>query len=228
MSTPQSTSEPAAATAPYRAISTLAVIALVLGLASLVSLPMWLAFEVPLLAATPVAGLIVGVLAARRIRRFQHELTGLRLVTIGRVLCVFSLLVGGVVYTTVFVMEVPEGCRRVSFYQLGPDPDHPERPFSQEVLELDGQRVFLKGYLFQVRQSLNIKQFVLTPMHVTSSLERQPTMNERVHVKLGDGLRIKNEPRKFAVAGTLHVSPYPQRAPGVDGVYFRLEADYVK
>jgi hypothetical protein len=130
----------------------------------------------------------------------------------------------GVAYAT----EVPEGFQRISFADLQPVREAPQLPVSPRALELNGQKVFLKGYLFPDGQQSNIKRFVLIPDLGTCCFGGQPKLTDMVEVTLRDPLRTVFELRKRRLAGTLIVDTRLKPVSGVNGVYYRMDAEYVR
>ncbi|NLF68292.1 MAG: DUF3299 domain-containing protein [Candidatus Anammoximicrobium sp.] len=206
----------------YRAVCKSAVFCLVLGLLS------GMALLFPVLLLLPAVGLLAGLMALTKLRRYPEELSGRTAAVIGLVLCV-SLLVGGVVlHSVVYATEVPEGFQRISFAELQPVPEAPHLPVPPNALELNGKKVFLKGYVYPDGQQYNIKRFILIPDMGTCCFGGQPKLTDMVEVTLRDPLRTIFERRKRRLAGTLTVDTRLKPVSGLGGVYYRLDAEYVR
>lgn len=205
----------------YRALSMSAVAAFVLGIMSISSLLSWWLLVIPFIGA------VTGIFAIRTIRRQSDQLTGLPLAKTGVILnALIGILVCG--YTIYdLATEVPEGFARVSFQELQPKLGSPY-PIPLSALELDGSKVFIKGYVYPDGQKDGIKQFVLVPDMGTCCFGGQPKLTDMIEVTLQDPLRVNYSYSRRKLAGTLKVSPKKKKVSGLDGVYYQLDAVYVK
>ena len=207
---------------PYRAISKSAVISFVLGLLSILGL-----FSAPLLALALVAA-VLGITGYRSVVRYPNELTGKTLAIAGALLGV-GLFVGGIVkHSYVYATEVPEGHFRISFADLQPDKRSPRMPVPPEALELDGQKIFVKGYLYPDGQQYNIKRFVLVPDLGTCCFGGQPKLTDMIEVTLEEPLQTAYNMNKRRLAGELKVDMTLKPVTGVNGVYYQLKADHLR
>jgi hypothetical protein len=207
---------------PYRAVSKSAVSCLVVGLLSLTTLMS------PALLFLPAVGILVGLVALAKLRRYPAELSGRPAALIGLAFCAVLLVAGSVLHTVVYATEVPEGFQRISFVDLQPVPEAPGLPVSPKALDLNGQKVFIKGYVYPDGQQYNIKRFVLIPDMGTCCFGGQPKLTDMVEVTLRDPLRTVFERRKRRLAGTLTVDTRLKPVSGLGGVYYRLDAEYVR
>jgi hypothetical protein len=206
----------------YRTLSMMAVITLFLGI---ISIP---AVFVPALLVIPVAGMVTGVWGIVRLRRRRDELSGIAVATVGLVLCTASVAVGSAFNAYVYATEVPEGYQRIHFDELQPDERYPRLPIPPTAIELDGRKVFIKGYVHPDFSRGKIKQFVLVPDMGTCCFGGQPKLTDMIEVTLRDPLRIDYSLARRGLAGILKVSPEKKPVSGLDGVYYQLDADYVK
>ena len=207
---------------PYRAVSKSAVSCLVVGLLSLTALMS------PALLLLPAVGILVGLVALAKLRRYPAELSGRPAALIGLAFRAVLLVAGSVLHTVVYATEVPEGFQRISFVDLQPVPEAPGLPVSPKALDLNGQKVFIKGYVYPDGQQYNIKRFVLIPDMGTCCFGGQPKLTDMVEVTLRDPLRTVFERRKRRLAGTLTVDTRLKPVSGLGGVYYRLDAEYVR
>jgi len=206
----------------YRALSKSAVLCLILGWLSLSALMS------PVLLVLPAVGILVGLLALRQLRRYPAELSGRPAAMVGLVLSVLVLVGGGGMHAVVYATEVPEGFQRISFADLQPDSAAPQLPVSPKALELNGEKVFIKGYLYPDGQQDQIKRFVLIPDLGTCCFGGQPKLTDMVEVTLRDPLRTVFGMRKRRLAGTLTVDTRLKPVSGLGGVYYRLDAEYLR
>src|SRR4051812_2612749 len=143
----------------YRPMSMMAVLAFILSLLALGLMFIWFTLPLAILSG------LLGVLAVTRIRQSRGEFGGLRLAITG---LVFSLMAlgGGVGYQVyAYQTEMPTGYQRISFAKdisakgfvvadgmQGPHPD---------IMALEGQKIFLKGFMYPSGQISDLKSFLL-------------------------------------------------------------------
>ncbi len=216
----------------YRALSSLAILAMVLGVASLMMIPTALnSLEASLLLAPlPVVGLLVGLRAWRRIVQAPDELTGKPIAIVGVGLSLASLIGGLLLASVVYATEVPDGYRRVTFGQLKPDEAERDRHLSipTEVESLDGQKVFIKGYMRPPAHRFGIEQFLLVRDNNECCFGKNiPAYYDRIQVELAGNLRTDYSRRMFRAAGTLKIDP-SQAHDGSELPAFRLVTDYLE
>lgn len=205
----------------YRSVSTQAVVALILSIVSIVSI-----FFVGLVFL-PVLGILFGVLARRAIKRQPEELAGSGLATAAIVICLFCLITGVSWAAWIYVTEVPDGYQRISFIELQPDKNRPDLPVSPEALTLDGQRVFIKGYIYPDDRGAEVRQFVLVPDMGTCCFGGQPKLTDMVEVTLKEPLTTSYSMIRKKLGGILRVDTRIKPVSGLNGVYYQLEADYL-
>ncbi|HVU88427.1 MAG TPA: DUF4190 domain-containing protein [Pirellulales bacterium] len=208
--------------AQYRALSILAVASCVLGLLSVTSFLAW-AFA----AIVPILGILAGLVALVRIRRNPTELTGQRVALAGVGLSAVFLCGGAAYLTYDYVTEVPPGYERLNYAELQPDPEKPGELFPPAIQERDGDRIFIKGYVYPGKQTTGIKQFVLCRDNGDCCFGGQPKLTDRVLVTLKGPLSLNYSTRIQRLAGTFHVEP-GQGTDGISGVIYHLDADYLK
>ena len=206
----------------YRVVSKSAVLCLALGLLSFAALLF------PALLPLPAAGILLGFVSWAKLRRYPEELSGRPAAALGMVLSLALLVGGSVMHAVVYATEVPEGFQRISFADLQPAREVPQLPISPEALELNGKKVFIKGYVYPDGQQYNIKRFILIPDMGTCCFGGQPKLTDMIEVTLRDPLRTAFERRKRRLAGTLSVDLRLKPVSGLGGVYYRLDAEYVR
>ncbi len=207
----------------YRSLSASAIATLAV---ALLGLP---ALAFPQLLVLPAIGTLLGLFSVVRLNRRRDELTGLRLAWTGLITSA-SVFVLGVGYSSyVYANEVPPGYLRISYDQLQPDPSYPQLPIPPSAFPLDGQRVFVKGYVHPgVDRRTGIQQFVLVPDMKTCCFGGQPALTDMIEVTLRDPLRVDFSYSRRKLGGILKVSNKKKGVAGLDGVYYQLDADYVR
>jgi hypothetical protein len=207
---------------PYRAICKSAIFALVLGVLSLG------AFLTPILLILPALGIMAGLVARKQLRRYPEELTGRPVAWIGLIGSAAVLLGGTAMHTVIFVTEVPDGYRRITFNDLQPSEASRGLPVSPLAMELNGKKAFVKGYVYPDGQRTNIKRFVLVADLGTCCFGGQPKLTHMIEVTLRDPDRVAYSMHKLKLGGTLKVDTRLKPLSGLGGVYFQLDADYVR
>jgi hypothetical protein len=133
-----------------------------------------------------------------------------------------------VYHSVVYATEVPEGYTRINFEVLQPDERKPNQRISDRAKTLNGDRVFVKGYVYPDGQQRGIKRFVLVRDLGTCCFGGQPKLTHMIEVTLKDPIRIEYTMRKRRLGGILQVNEKLKPVQGLGGVYFQLAADYLR
>ena len=200
----------------YRTLSRAAVIALAAGVVSLLGFLVWT------LLVLAFVSLVLAWIAV------PLEYSGAGLAYAAAAVGLLSLVGGTSWHTYVYLTEVPEGFQRISWSELQPDDDSPHLPFSPRAAELDGQKIFVKGYVYPEDQFGETQRFVLVPDLGTCCFGGQPKLTDMIEVTLEDPHRVTYSRRQRKLAGVLEVDQRLKPIDGLQGVYFRLKASYVK
>lgn len=234
MSTPAATST-AHESAPehYRALSNAAVASVVLGCLSVLILPAATSSVQAciMMAPVPLGGIFCGIRALAAIRRTPGELAGYRLGVVGLSLSAAFLVLGGSTATYIYATEVPDGYTRISYGMLRPDGRELARGqvVPDDIQSLDGQAVFLKGYMRPSAQSYGLDEFLLVRDNNECCFGAIDKVKyfDRVQVRLTDGVRADYRRGVVRVAGVLRVAAsHAPRGPGY--AVFSIEANYVR
>ena len=204
---------------PYRSVSRTAVLALVLGLLS--GLSLWFVS----LTVLAVVGLVLGISSFRAIRRFPEELTGSGMAITGAVLSAVFLVAAVSWHTYDYLTEVPDGYTRVAFYELQPNPENQGEIVPKLAQEISGKKVFIKGYVHPgVASNGKVKHFVLVPDMGTCCFGGQPKRStDMIEVVLNEGEGIRYNTRLRKLAGTFYLGP-PRNSVGLQNVMYAMEA----
>jgi hypothetical protein len=208
----------------YRSVSKAAVLSLVLAVLSLVGLMF------PVLLVVAALGLISGLVARRNMRQYPDELTGRVTAAVGIFASLLILVGGSAMHTVIYLTEVPEGYQRITFADLQPT-DPPSQPGQPDLpVELDGKRIFVKGYVHPGVSNLGeIKRFILVPDMGTCCFGGQPKLTDMIEVTIVDAPGVKYSQRKRKLGGNFRVANRIKKvAGGLSGGYYELAADYVK
>jgi len=209
---------------PYRAISRAAVISVVLVFPAALGLVQAFA---PLLVFS-VFAIIAAILGLRTIARYPDEFGGRVVAVIGLVVNSL-LLVGGVAeHSYIYATEVPDGYNRVSFFELQQAEPLPDFP-TQKAIEIDGQAVFLKGYIHPSSGSGVLRRFILVPDLGTCCFGGQPRSTDMIEVTLTGGQTVKAGLSKLKLAGKFMLNPQAQKAADFDNqIFYQMRVDQLR
>jgi hypothetical protein len=179
--------------AQYRTLSPSAVVSCVLGVGSVVAFFNWW------LAVLPLAGLVVGVFALRRIAARSDELTGRVPALLGVVLSAVCLVGGQATLWYIRLTEVPDGHIRMSYEDLQPDPRVINQIVPTSAENLDGERVFIKGYVLAGNRKDAIRTFIQVRDQGDCCFGGNPKLTDRilVHLKPSDAFTYTNKVQKL-------------------------------
>lgn len=184
----------------YRPVPPTAPVTLVIGLVSLLAL--LTEFILPL----TLVGVLVGLLAVKRIRRFPNEYSGLWIAQSGLALCVALIPASIAIHTHTYMTEVPEGFQRLNFNQdiskKGFVFDQGRNSFHPDVARLGDQKVFIKGYMLVQKDAQSVNEFLLCRDSGDCCLGGQPDVTDMIHVRVAEGGEpFKYHPGMVFVAG---------------------------
>lgn len=210
--------------AGYRAVSKAAVASVVFAILGLFS--MWASVFVIL----PLLGFIFAIMARSNLRRFPEELTGRTPATIGLIVN-FLLLTGSIGYHSyVYVTEVPDGYQRIHFSDLKPKPRESNLPFSPKARDLDGKKVFVKGWVRPSDKKNGLKQFILVGDFGSCCFGGSPKPTDVVAVDIVIDQTIDYSLMQRKIGGTFRLNPRPIQLGDAElpPLYYQLEADFIK
>ena len=223
----------------YRSLSIAAVAALIFGVLSVVILPVVVIAGVMLVV--PVMGVLLGLFATWTIASRPDEFTGKRIALVGMALSIVMFISGAALNYQLNKIEVPTeyADAEVSFWELQSEEDidanylmrmrgrHVELPLPERALELDGQKVFITGYVYPGDQKAGLDRFVLVPDMGSCCFGGQPKWTDMIEVKLAEPLRVDYSMWRRGVGGTLRVNRTLQAHGKLQNVIYSLEADYL-
>ena len=200
----------------YRAIGSLSVTSFVFGLLS------FLSFFSGFLLIVPVLGLMFGVLSARKIIAMPTVMGGLRLTVAGMVLS-FVLGCMGIWWQYYSYYNLtPAGYTELTFYDFAAGPSG---AVPNEIMNLDGQRVFVRGYMYPNLQMEGIDRFGLVNKITTSAFGgAMPDPTDMILVEIKSGEAIDYRAKPIRVGGTLRVL----RDFSYEKLPYTIEADFVR
>lgn len=207
---------------PYRAMSTSAIASIVLAVIGLLGgFFFW-----PLLALCLV-GALFGLMAFRKIKLFPEEFDGKSIAIAGLAINLLIVVAGAGMHAYIYLTEVPEGYTRVHFYELqqSGELDTP----TAKAFEIDGEAVFLKGYIHPSSGSGVLKRFILVPDLGTCCFGGQPKSSDMIEVTLVGGDTTKAGLIKKKLAGTFVLNQAPHQVTDFDNaVFYRMQVDIIR
>lgn len=205
----------------YKSMSTSAILAISLGGLSL------LAIYSQSFLLLPVIGVMVSVYAIVSTSSQQEELSGLKLAKLALGVNGIVLLGAFGFHTYIYFTEVPDGYQRVTFAQL--QPARSDRgPVPNSAIELNGQKVFIKGYTYPGEKRRNLTSFVMVPDIGSCCFGGQPKLTDMIEVTLDEPLKANYSLRCRKLTGVFKVDNRLKPVTGLGGVYYRLQADGIK
>lgn len=207
----------------YRALSTSAVASLIVGLLACLAIFDWT------LVAIPFIGIPLAILSLVKISRHRDELTGEGLARAGLALSLVFAVAGPAWLAFEYVTEVPDGYERVSYAELQPDESQIGQQVPPSALALEGQRIFIKGYVYPGREKDGIRRFLLVRDQGQCCFGGNPKITDRILVTLDDPLRLTYASRIHKLGGVLHVEAHDSTIDDAKGgVFYHLKADYLQ
>ncbi|MBN1852931.1 MAG: DUF4190 domain-containing protein [Pirellulales bacterium] len=217
----------------YRSISASAVISLILGgLSILMLFAGQSGLEASLMMAPiPALGIITAIRALVSIRRMPNELAGKKLAMAGLFLSAALLIAGIGRGAIIHVTEVPPGYHRLTFDDLRTTSLQEERGIAvpPEVLQLNNQKVFIKGYMRPSSARTSLPSFLFVRDNKTCCFGAITDIKyyDQIRVEMMKPMTVDYMDGVIRLGGRLHV--YPENAPGGPGrPVFAMIADYVK
>ena len=209
---------------PYRAISRAAIVSVVF---FVLALPGLIPTFAPMLVLTLI-GIGCGLIGLRAIRRYPNEFSGRLLAKFGIIANTTLLVAGVAMHTYIYLTEVPEGYARIPFYELQQPDGGPDVP-TQYAVDIDGEQVFIKGYIHPSSGSGLLRQFILVPDLGTCCFGGQPKSSDMIEVTLTGGKSVKAGLTKRKLAGKFAVNRIPAKLTDFDNnVLYRLRANHAK
>ena len=207
---------------PYRALSTTAIASVVFAVVSLLGFFVWAFLGLALV------GMILGFVGFSKIKRFPQEFAGHSLAMTGIVLNTLVILGGVSLHSYTYLTEVPEGYTRVDFWDLSPSNSPGDQP-SSKAIEIDGNDIFLKGYIHPSSGSGLLKRFILVPDLGACCFGGQPKSSDMIDVRLLNGQTTKPSLMKKKLAGTFTLNRGPQKVTDFDNtVFYQMKVDQIR
>ncbi len=190
-------------------------------------------------------------MALQRISRTPEEVTGAGFAKWGLGLSAALWIMGAVWLTYLSYTQAPPGYKPVSYNDLQlPPGSPPEMLVPPKAEELDGERIYIRGFMVPGRRQSGITQFFLSDdPGVCSFCAPKPKITQLIEVKLINDLEADFTTHLIGVGGKFRVEtgkpkkkegeqavrtgpndkagqPAPEKPAG--GARYQLEADYLR
>ena len=200
----------------YRAIGSLSVATFAFGLLSILSL-----FS-GFLLIVPVLGLVFGGLSVRKIIAMPTIVGGLRLTVAGMVLSFLFGCSGIWSHYHNYYYATPLGYAEIDFYKIAPGKSG---AVPNEIASLDGQKVFVEGFMYPQKLQDGIEKFALVRTLSTSSFTgATPDPTDMILVEIKTGEKISYRAKPIRIGGVLKV----RRDFSYEKLPYTIEADVVR
>lgn len=200
----------------YRSLSRAAVTSVILAIVSLSGMLF------PSLLPLALVAVIAGCYALGVLKRRSDELTGRTLALTGIVMGLLILVGGTTLHAAIYVLEVPEGYDRITYRQLQPDAGS-QAPFAATAAELNGKKVFIKGYAYPGSRMDNIRAFLLVRDR-GCCFGANPKLSDRIQITLSEEAKgLKYDTRLHGVAGIFRLEPKADAIDVGGAVFYHLD-----
>lgn len=208
----------------YRSISRAAIVGTVFGVLGLLGL--WESVFLLL----PILSIVFSAIAILNIRRFPNELVGLPLATIALAGSLVVFATGASIHTYIHMTEVPDGHIRMSFYDLKPRSRKEQTVYSTKAAELDGKRVFIKGYVRPGDRREGLKNFILVGDFGSCCFGGNPKITDIVAIRIVNEQTVDYSYQLRRIAGTFRLKKQPIQSSEKDipQICYEIEADYIR
>lgn len=208
LETPPSTSYDAAATNEfsYRPVPVLAPISFFLGLLSALGFLGLLAVPIGLL------GTVVSVVCILKLWRLRGDYGGMWLAVCGLIMSLVFFTTSAGLWAYGYGTEVPEGFHRINFTsdvsQKGFLLEKGKTDFHPDVKALDGQKVFIKGYMYPTKEIRGLKSFLLVKDNAQCCFGGNPAPQDMIMVSLAGGKQVDyHQGILMSIGGEFHCQP---------------------
>ncbi len=188
------------------------------------------AFLAQLFVVVPAMAIVFGIMALAAIRKYPDELVGKGAAKFGLVVGLLCLVSSIAMHSFIYATEVPDGYRRISFAELKPSRTSVNRP-PERALDFDGQQVFVKGYVRPPSgKKNNLKSFIMVGDFGDCCFGGDPAATDLIAVKINSDDTVNYGYGLRRIGGVFKLNPnaMPADEKEIPGVYYEIEADYVR
>ena len=207
----------------YRTISRAAVVCIVFAILGFLSY-LFTAFVI-----LPFLSVCFGIAALFNFRRYPDQLSGALATKIAMAVSAIVLASSVSMHAYIYATEVPDGYKRISFYELNPKKNS-RMPYSKNAVEFNGEEVFLKGYVRPGLKKKKLKKFVLVGDFGSCCFGGSPKITDVVAVSIeneDDYVNYGYRLRRIGGEFILHQRRKSVHEKDLDYVLYEIKADYV-
>ena len=163
------------------------------------------------------------------IRKYPDELVGKLAARIGSLICAVCFIGAVSWHAYVWFTEVPEGYQRISFSLLNADPKS-GIDFSEDAVELDGKKVFVRGYVRPGKKRNKLKKFILVGDFGSCCYGGSPDIWDivAVNIKTDKTVDYGYGRRKIGGKFKLNKRPLGHKDKEIPGIIYEIEADHIQ
>lgn len=208
----------------YRSVNKAAVACIVCAILALA------AFAAQVFIILPVLGVGFGLSAIASIRKYPDEFVGASVAKIGLIINGVVLVGAIAMHIYIYATECPEDYRRISFGELA-DNAKTSLPFSEKAQELDGQQVFIKGYVRPPSgKKKRLKNFIMVGDFGDCCFGGTPKITDVISVRINTQDTVDYSYGLRRIGGKFKLNPNtaPASEKEVPQVFYEIEADYVR
>jgi hypothetical protein len=207
-------------------LSIAAVLSVIFGLFSILTVFGWVFWVIPILA------LLLSISALKQIKYAPDDFEGKPIAWAGMALALVLAITGG--FYDHFNKNVPAGYKAVAFDDLQPNSDNPGEIIPPSAFQLEptdnepNRRIFITGYIYPGKFSIGIKEFTLVPRLADCKFcWQQLRSTEMIHVKMTGDWTVDYSLRPVSLGGKLHIDRAQALNP-FGGLPYQLDGDYCR
>ncbi|MFK7769381.1 MAG: DUF3299 domain-containing protein [Mariniblastus sp.] len=208
----------------YRSVSKSAIACIVFAVLGLMT-----AFLAPHFIVIPALSVVFGIVSLLNFRWFPSELIGKPVAIIGLIASSLCFAGSTSYHSYVYATEVPDGHIRVSFGELRPN-SRSKIPFAERATELDGQKVFIKGYVRPSTKRRKLKEFILVGDFGSCCFGGNPKITDVIAVNIIGDQTVDYGYSLRKITGTFRLNTQTKQTEEADipQIFYEIEADLVK
>jgi hypothetical protein len=207
----------------YRSVSKSAIASLAFAMMGMLT-----SFLAPIFVLLPALGAGFGLVSIFNFRRYPDELVGKFFANTGLFVSLGFLFGSVAWHSYVYATEVPEGYERISYSMLRDNTKTP-LPFSEKAEELDGKKVFLKGYVRPSDKKTKLKNFILVGDFGECCFGGNPKPTEIVAINILSEDTVNYSFALRRIGGVFRLNRNRKQVAGdVPPIFYEIEADHVK
>ncbi len=204
----------------YQAINPLSVGSVALGVLSALAFFHWAFLLLPL------AGVLLGAAGWVNLAKVGGARVGIYLSCLG--ICLSLVLGVGLYGLSIYryYHMVPTGYLLVDYSVL--ESDDPNKPFPDAAKALEGERIFIRGYMYPSRKQTGLKTFIMSRDNgVCQYCTPDPKITDQVFIELTGERQAAFTTQLIGVGGVFSMKfEDPKKKYG--GIVYHIEADYLR